>query len=426
MGSDLQKARELAQAGDVPGLMRHLYFTADRLAVGDVAPLVGRAAELMGFTDLVEAAAAVAADPGRPQALYDFGYACIERGVSHVAVPALREALTRAPGSLAIVRELVTALEDGNRHAEAVTVLSEHDARLTPWPDRYLLAYNALMAGDLARAAAESAVLPAPDDERWRPARDRLARMIERARAAQAVGPLDHRDLRGWHFALSGGVLATLSPYGFDEGMTGRYAYTGDDYGTCLYGLLRLRTVLGAAGLSPRTVSLLPGRADQALGLAASQVLGLPAEPFAPGRADTVVIAYDLSGADGELLAALHERAPGQVLHEHATCWTEPPAVSADVSTLLCQTVVPPWGERLRQTSEGSVEKSPPDERGPRELAAEILRADPAHDDGDGATPPDPDEALARFVAGVAGHWPAGGPRDRVRSPGPVPSSRFI
>ncbi|WP_084966022.1 hypothetical protein [Thermoactinospora rubra] len=424
MSNDLRTAQELAQAGDVAGLMRHLRFTADRLAVGDVAPLAGRAAELMGFTDLAEAARAVAAAPDDADALYGFGYACIERGASYLAVPALEAALARRPGALEIVRELVVALEDEHRHGDAVTVLDGHREELLPWPDRYLLSYNALMAGDLARAAAEFAELPTPGHEQWLPARDRLSRMIERARAAQAVGPLDHRDLRGWHFALSGGVLATLSPYGFDQGMTGRYAYLRDDFGMCLRGLLRLRVILEAAGRGPRTVSLLPGRGDRALGLAAARVLGLPAEPYAPGRTDTVVIAYDLREADDELLAGLHERLPGQVVYEHATCWTEPPAISADVSTLLAQTVTPPWGEQL-QVRDGSVERSPADDRGAEELAEEILRADPAPDGGDGATPPDDDEVLARFVAGVAALWPAGGPRDRVRSPGPVRSSRF-
>ncbi|GAA3001058.1 hypothetical protein [Streptosporangium longisporum] len=426
MDSDLQEAWALADAGDAAGLMRRLRFTADRFAVGDIAPLAGRAAELAGFADLAEAAADVAADPGRPRALYAYGYACVERGASFLAVPALRAALSLDPGSSEILRELVAALEDEHRHGDAVSVLAEHEAELPPWPDRYLLAYNALMAGDLARAVAESARLPFPEDEYWVPVRGRLSGMLARARAVRDLGRLGDRDLRGWHFALTGGVLATLSPYGFDEGMTGRYAYVSDGFGTCLYGLQRLRTVLEAAGRSPRTVSLLPGRGDRALGLAASQVLGLPAGPFVPGRADTVVIAYDLGEAGHDLLVALHGRADGQVLYEHATCWTDPPAVSADVNGLLYQTVVAPWDERMRLTADGAADRTPADDRTAEELADEILRADPAPDDGDGGTPPDTDEALAGFVAAVAPLWPAGGPRDRVRSPGPVRSSRFL
>ncbi|MEU4829899.1 hypothetical protein [Streptosporangium sp. NPDC023615] len=427
MDSDLQEARALADAGDAAGLMRHLRLTADRFTIGDVAPLAGRAAELAGFADLAEAAAAVTADPDRPQALYAYGYACVGRGASFLAIPALRAALRLDPGSPEILRELVAALEDEYRHGDAVAVLAEHEADLPVWPDRYLLAYNALMAGDVARAAAKSARLPFPDDEYWVPAHGRLSRMLARARAVQALGGLGERDLRGWHFVLSGGVLVTLSPYGFDEGMTGRYAYVSDGFGTCLHGLLRLRAVLEAAGRSPRTVSLLPGRGDRALGLAASRVLGLPAEPFAPGRTDTVVIAHDLRKIDdGELLVALHGRADGQILYEHATCWTEPPAVSADVNGLLCQMVVAPWEERTHFTAGGAGRRVPADERTAEELADEILCADPVPDGGDGATPPDTDEAPAGFAAAVAPLWPADGPRDRVHSPGPVRSSRFL
>lgn len=52
--------------------------------------------------------------------------------------------------------------------------------------------------------------------------------MLRRTEGAAQAGPLDHRDLRGWHYALTGGYLAVLSPYGFDSSMTGRYAYLGD------------------------------------------------------------------------------------------------------------------------------------------------------------------------------------------------------
>ena len=38
--------------------------------------------------------------------------------------------------------------------------------------------------------------------------------------------------------------------------------------------------------------------------------------------------------------------------------------------------------------------------------------------------PPDPDDALAAMAARLAGQW-LSGPRERVPSPGPVPSNRF-
>jgi hypothetical protein len=424
VSSDLAKAWELLEDGDVPGVMRHLRFSAERLPLGDVARIVEQAAGIVGFDDLVSASSALAEAPEQPQALFDFGYACIERGVAYLAIPALSAALRQVPDSSAVLIELVTALEEEHRHGEAVVVLAERDATLRAWPDRYLLVFNALMAGDLARAIANFGRLPVPQDKRWLPAREGVQRMLDRAAAAQTVSSLDYQDLRGWHFVVTGGVLGTLSPYGFGE-MTGRYAFLQDSFVLCLHGLHRLRLILAAAGRRPQTVSLLPDRSSQILGLAVAGLLGVPAEPFSASRPKSVVVAYDLSELDGELANRLRDRAPDQVLYEHATCWTDPPTVSADVSTLLAQTVVAPWGEGLRLGADGSPERVPADPRPVEELVAELLCADSTIDIGDGETPPDPDETLMGFVAGIRDRWLIG-PRDRVRSPGPVPSARFL
>ncbi|MFI0407334.1 tetratricopeptide repeat protein [Actinomadura sp. 3N508] len=416
----MSEARALLDNGDIAGLIRHLRFNADDMDLAEVAGLMEGAAARSGFDDMREAAAAMVRARG-PQELYDFGYACIERGVPFLAIPALRRALELMPDEPALLMELVSALERENRHAEAVAALEPRVVSLEPWPARYLLAYNALLAGDLVRADREATALPVPDDADWAPARDRLARMLARARAARDAGPLDSKALRGWHFALGGSILATVSPYGFDQGMTGRFAYMSDSFATCRRVLDRLRVILDAAGRRPASVGLLPDRSSRILGLAAAEVLGLPAEPYAPGRPDVLVVAYDLNETEADWL---RERAEGQILFERATCWTDPPAVSADVTGLLHQIVVAPWGEQLRVTPEGETETVPADERPAEELADEIVRAVPEDDEGDGATPPDPDEALAEFTRAVSGRWLTG-PRDAVRSPGPVPSSRF-
>ncbi|MEV5981420.1 hypothetical protein [Streptomyces sp. NPDC052114] len=426
---DLLKAWESLDAGDIPGAVRQLRAGGEDRPTAEVARVVARAAEAIGFDDLRQASAALAAHPEQAQALYDFGYACVERGLSFLAVPALREVLEHDPGALGVVRELVSAYEDEERHHDAVALLARHEDEFEDWPDRYLLVFNALMAGDLALASRQHALLPDPDDARWRPARDRQCRMLERAEAAAGVGPLDGTDLRGWQFALGGTVLGTLSPYGFDAGMNGRYAWLQDSYDQCLQGLLRLKAVLDAAEVRPRSVSLLPDRDSRILGLAAADVLGLPAEPFAAGREDTVVIAYDLNGTAGtdegrEALGQLVERVPGQVLHEHAGQWTDTPAVTADSVALLHQSVVAPWAARLRADADGEVREEPADDRPEAQLAAEILAGDPTPDQGDGGTPADPVERTAAFAAAVRGTW-LRGDRDRVRSSGPVRSSRF-
>ncbi|MEU7415348.1 tetratricopeptide repeat protein [Streptomyces antibioticus] len=427
---ELLTAWESLDSGDVPGALRQLRGTAESAPLAEVALVVGRAAGAAGFEDLQRAAAALAASPGKPQRLYDFGYACVERGVAHLAIPALREALRLVPDSTAALREVVSAYEDEERHREAVDVLTAHEDRLAAWPDRYLLVFNAVLAGDLDLARRHHALLPDPDDAMWQPARDRQNRVLARADRAAPFTPLDGTDLRGWQFVLGGTMLGTLSPYGFEAGMTGRYAWIQDTPEQCLRGLLRLKAVLEAAETRPASVSLLPDRGSRILGLAAAEILGLPALPFAPERPDTVVLSYDLNDTlaaeDGpSVLKHLLHRTPGQVLHEHASCWTDTPAVTPDSVALLHQSVVAPWAPGLRVNADGGVEQGEPDERPEAEIAAGIVAADPTPDEGDGGTPADPVERLTDFVAAVRDDW-LSGERTRVTSAGPVAGSRFL
>ena len=422
---ELLKAWESLDQGDVPGALRQLRHASEPQPLAETALVVGRAADAAGFGDLKEAAAALADRPDQAKQLYDYGYACVERGVSYLAIPALREALRLAPGSTAVLRELVSAYEREERHRDAVDVLAAHEDGLADWPDRYLLVFNAVLAGDLDLARRQHALLPAPDDDIWLGARDRQNRVLARAASAGAASPLDHADLRGWQYVMGGTVLGTLSPFGLDAGMAGRYAWLQDTYDQCLHGLLRLKSVLEAAEVRPASVSLLPDRGSRILGLAAAEVLGRPAHPFEEGRQDTVVIAHDLDDtarADGgpEAIGALFERVPGQVLHEHASCWTDPPVIAADSVTLLHQAASAPWDGGLSQSADGGVERGEPDDRPEAELAAEIVAADPPREDRD----LDPVERLTGFVTAVRGTW-LHGDRAGLKSSGPVASSRF-
>ncbi|MFD7768893.1 hypothetical protein [Streptomyces sp. NPDC059787] len=157
------KAWECLDTDDVPGTLRQLRQASTAL-LDQVALVVGRAARTAGFDDLREAASALAARPGKARAPYDYGYACVGRGVSYLAAPALREALRPAPDSPSVLRELVSAYEDEGRHRDAADALLAHEAGLTDRPDRCLLVLNAVLAGDLGLARRQHALLPDPDD----------------------------------------------------------------------------------------------------------------------------------------------------------------------------------------------------------------------------------------------------------------------
>ncbi|WP_412075906.1 hypothetical protein ACLF6K_08760 [Streptomyces xanthophaeus] len=416
MTNAMEDVRRLLKNGDLPGAVRSLRPHAETMSLPELAEATRALAGAAGFEDLAAAAAAAAERPQDPQTLYDLGYGCVERGIAFLAVAPLREALRTLPDSRPLLAELVSALEDEHRHAEAAGLLAARGAQLPAWPETYLLVHHTLLAGDLDTAEGLLLGLPAPEDPQWSGARERQARQVLRSsqsrRAQRTAGhpdPLGAADLRGWHYGLTGGLLGTLSPYGWDAGMTGRYAYLGNSPEQCRRGLARLVIALEAAGRAPGTVSLLPGRSDRILGLAAAQVLGLPVVPYEPTRTDTLVVAHDLNAVDRDLVRTLHARADGQILYEHATCWTDPPAVSADFSALLCQYVAP------RRQDEDRAEEA---------VAREIAAADTEPDEGDGATPHDADEGFRAFVTGISTGW-LSAPRDRVASPGPVPSSRF-
>jgi hypothetical protein len=432
VAGELEEAEGLLASGDLPGLLRQLRVHGGELPLGEVARLAAGAARLAGFDDLAQAAAAAADGSGSQDArvLYDFGYACLERGAGYLAVRPLARALDLAPDAAPVLSELVTALEHDGQHARAVAVLEEHQSAMS-WLHRFQYVYNALMAGALDTAADGFTRLPAPQDTAWAPAREKVRRMLARAGTARAVTSLDRRDLRGWHYVLTGGVLATLSSYGYDA-MTGRWAYLSDSAATCAAALQRLKLILGAAAIAPQSVALLPDRSSQILGAAAAAMLSLPAADFDPGRpaVNSIVVAYDLTKTDQDTVVALRQRARGQVVFERATCWTDPPHVTADVSGLLGQTIIPPWAAQPRRLQDGTTGQGPADDRPVRTIAAEIAGTTPHSDEGDGSAPPDPDEGLRRFVEAVTapgardGGW-LSGIREYIPDAGPVPSSRF-
>jgi hypothetical protein len=92
------------------------------------------------------------------------------------------------------------------------------------------------------------------------------------------------------------------------------------------------------------------------------------------------------------------------------------------VTTLLYQSLVPPWGEStLIDPQTREVRTTAADQRSAELVAAE-LAASPGLDTAELAA-----DEPARWEALVARAWPppTGGRRSRLRAGGPVPSSRF-
>lgn len=383
--------------------------------------LVAALASRRDAPKLAELANEAVRDPDSPDRLYDLGYALIDAGAPAIAASILWRCLALVGESEDIVSELVSALESALAYDDAFGVLAEHPTlRQHSFWCRYLYAFNAAMSGRLD-VTRETAPQLAPDTPENETVAATIHGMVARADRVAGIAPLDPLDLRGWHYVLGGSVLLHQSPYGFDQPMHGRYAWLGDSYSRIAFGLSRLAEL--ARGHQLECVYAPPGRDHEIVAIAASKRLGLPLVPWpavgvpAPG----LVVLYNLADLAHNDVMRLVQRRPDQILFAHATPWTVDNPVSPDVTTLLFQSIVPPWGEGMIVDSEtNQIEKAPPDER-PTEVVADlILAAPPLGADELAADQPE------RYARLVERGWPLEvGPRTRLWAGGPVSSSRF-
>jgi hypothetical protein len=167
-----------------------------------------------------------------------------------------------------------------------------------------------------------------------------------------------------------------------------------------------------------------PGRDHEIVARAAAHKLGLSVAPWpavgvpAPG----LVVLYDLADLAPADVERLAPRRPDQVVFAHASPWTHDSPIAPDVTTLLYQSLVPPWGEStLIDPDTRQVRTAAADARSTEEVAAE-LAASPGPGEAELAA-----DEPARWAALVERAWPppAGGRRFRLRAGGPVSSSRF-
>ncbi len=425
MSAPDEVARALA-AGDRDAALRALRlaleFPRDPGPLGPWCEALAAVARAFGDQRLAASADLAATDPDSAEPLFDIGWALVEARLYGPAATFLARALALRPHEPAIVLELAAALEHAGANAAARDLLASEEAlRHSSFQARYLLAFNAVMAGDLAGArAAEASLAPATPEERT--LAGRVRDMLARAAAVADVTPLDDHDLRGWHYVLTGGLLLHTSEHGREE-MRGRYAFVQDSDARCLEDILRLRRLLGFLRLDPKVLLALPDRDSAIFASAAAKLLRLPLQPWTPGaRERGIVVGYDVGAAEPEVRTALLQRRRGQVIWTHTLSWTEPVGIAPEFVGALHQVNTPPWGPRLvRNADTGAVERRPPRGGSVEELAARILSA-PVEDLPEQA-------ALDRLAqAGdipAAGWRKSSGQRDPLWFMGPVKSARF-
>jgi hypothetical protein len=421
---------QLIAAGDEPAAFAQLRVglgwpagrALDATALPRWLAAVAELAHRRGAGELAELAEGAVRNTDSPSWLYDLGYALIDAGAPELAASVLWHCLALSGDSEEVMCELSAALESALAYADAFAILDGRAAlREASFMCRYLHAFNAAMSG---RLDATRAALPllAPDSEDTSAMADAIADVVTRADRVAGACPLDARDLRGWHYVLNGSLLTHQSPYGFDEPMHGRYAWLADSLPRVAAGLDRLCALV--RGLDLPCVYAPPGRGHEIVARAAAAKLALPLAPWpavgvpAPG----LVVLYDLAELGSADVVRLAQRRPGQIVFAHASPWTHDSPIAPDVTTLLYQSLVPPWGEStLIDPETRTVQRAAADERSAEDVAAELVASN-GLDETELAT-----DEPARWEALVARAWPppAGGRRTRLRAGGPVSSSRF-
>jgi hypothetical protein len=252
----------------------------DPAALAASLGVLARAMVALGHTAIAEHAAQASLTPGDADAYYQLGYELIEVELTGLAATVLTRGLVLAPGEPAMVTELVSALERELAYADARAVLEAHPELI----ERdclcgYLTAWNAIMSGDVAAAEARVPRL-IPTEPAHHVMIARLRGMLARAAVVRSGGGLGPRDLRGWHYVTTGGLLLERSPYGLDQPMHGRYAYLNDAPALVARGLDGLVGVLARWGLAPPCVFAAPGPGHAAIAAAAAARLGVAVAPW--------------------------------------------------------------------------------------------------------------------------------------------------
>ncbi len=425
------EALALLRAGDVESAFHRIKPAISWPGPEDDAELqalLGATAEIVAHmageavADLFRAAA------GSPDGrrMRDLGYGLLDLGLPEVAATVLGRCRRLLPGDDGLLSALASALEQTGLPQEGRAVLKSEPLALARNAGlRHQLALLTGLSGELAELRDLVPRLGQPADDQQRAIAAWAQRALYRAELTDGVCTLDEDDLRGWHWVLTGGLLTHLSPYGFEEGMRGRYAFVQDSGTAFLHGVTRLREVLSALDERPPCIYALPDRDSEIAAAVVSRVLDLPVRPWpirgvpAPG----LLVAYDLRAADPHAQVALLRREPGQILWAHVGCWTETAMLSPDVVTLLAQHVIAPWGEQLRvDDATGEVVHGEAMAGSPDEIAARVLQSEPVHAEDCALDAP---EQLLRLADRARG-LPTTRPRERWFVGSPVLSGRFV
>jgi hypothetical protein len=312
-------------------------------------------------------------DPAdQPLALHDFAYQLINIGLYRTAEIILRHASELAPEQPRLVTELVSALELQGKFDEAEAVLRARP-ELLAGDDYlvYLVAFEQIMQRNLDGPRQLLSQLEASQMNNASFYASRISGMLARADLILSSGS----GLRDWHFIHTGGLLLKEAPLDAGSDVDGAYSRQRVSYADLKEGFHRLSAVLEAWEIRPERVycSYQPG--DQAFGTALADWLSLPTREWQGAIAGGLVAVMRPHGVMPELVGTLAAHDPRVQFYAHATSTDREVGVAPDITHCFARHSVAPW-DRYRDPDSGK--SYPRDRRDARELADDILAANPA------------------------------------------------
>lgn len=190
--------------------------------------------------------------------------------------------------------------------------------------------------------------------------------------------------IRDWQFIQYGGVVLDYFDDEDDYVAGGRYVASWGSFETIKALANKLKQFADGLSIAFRSVASLPDRDSEIIGRVLAKEFGIEYgqyDPLTPNEHCLIVSSDSALFQDHEELSTIGD---GQVVFSANHSWLDSAMLSPDIIGFMTQTYSFPWnGGGMKWTNEGSgdMERIPPDERSPEDIAMDIFNIRPDAED---------------------------------------------
>jgi hypothetical protein len=332
--------------------------------------LISRSFALFGDESSQAACSKLVNDTTNSNAFYELGIRLTSAQHPGIATAILGYGLSQFPKDERLLHELVASLEIQGLYKIALTYLKASQNR--EFTTIYLLAFNTLMMGDIDEAR-KIAVALEPNSTSEYQMNDRLNRIFLRIKAIEGVTSLDASDFRGWHFALTGGLLLHLPDPAKHK--FGHYESLEDSNALLKEGIYRLCSIFELWKVRIPRIHSFDNPESHRLGLAFSETLGVPERTTLLPNEPGLFVFYDQANIIRDVLTQISKHAKGVYFYCHGSQFNSEYSVAPDFTNLMYSWMVSPWDRHTIFPPRPDLPTSPPS-ASDLELAKAITSSD--------------------------------------------------